>query len=364
MLSEKEEKIIKRYYILLKIAIPSLIMAFLIGFIWLVLVTVDGLFLHGDIKITLSLNVYIGFAIGYITLFVYGFLYPRFGMLGETWKGILRKCQIRQTDFGNYDKIAEAQATRALGNLTGSSGLQAAGAVDTVDAAIDIGSSMLKNVVNVANRAGVSLPNTRKYTLSLVIIPVLILVCVFIPQYIESYDNLEYEKRLVSESVCKLNDIFEENCVYVSMDDINERYQDYGYDITGYLYDFDTDDRTRVTVTVNEEGLISDVIYSLSVNIKVSNDENIDKISNDLLKLQDMVNGVDINATDESIIGVYGLPDEFVQAFAEQSYYEDFKETYIDGEGNSIYISYETDTIENFDEYTNPYVFYRVVAAK
>lgn len=76
MLTEREEKLIKRYCIYPKLAMTGVIMALALGVPYVLLEMIDDLAFHDDRAVFWGLYVYIGFVILYMVLFCWCALAP------------------------------------------------------------------------------------------------------------------------------------------------------------------------------------------------------------------------------------------------------------------------------------------------
>lgn len=90
------KSLIIKYYKLLKISIPCLIMAFLTGGIWLFLVMIDDIALENAKSSALympGLYIYLGLVIFNLFMFAYSTLRVRFGINGKNGKKSLANYQ-------------------------------------------------------------------------------------------------------------------------------------------------------------------------------------------------------------------------------------------------------------------------------
>ena len=113
MLTEREEKLIKRYCIYPKLAMTGVIMALALGVPYVLLEMIDDLAFHNDRAVFWGLYVYIGFVILYMVLFCWCALAPRFGMRREEWRELQRRADVRQSQTDYSGAVAGAMGMSA-----------------------------------------------------------------------------------------------------------------------------------------------------------------------------------------------------------------------------------------------------------
>ena len=117
MLTEREEKLIKRYCIYPKLAMTGVIMALALGVPYVLLEMIDDIAFHDDRAVFWGLYVYIGFVILYMVLFCWCALAPRFGMRREEWQELQRRADVRQSQTDYSGAVAGAMGMSAAGRL-------------------------------------------------------------------------------------------------------------------------------------------------------------------------------------------------------------------------------------------------------
>ena len=117
MLTEREEKLIKRYCIYPKLAMTGVIMALALGVPYILLEMIDDLAFHNDRAVFWGLYVYIGFVILYMVLFCWCALVPRFGMRREEWRELQRRADVRQSQTDYSGAVAGSLGMSAAGRL-------------------------------------------------------------------------------------------------------------------------------------------------------------------------------------------------------------------------------------------------------
>ncbi len=364
-LSEKEEKLVRKYNLLPQVAAASLIMDFVMCGVWLILVMVDDIVFDNRTFFSMGLYVFLAIVVFYLLIFLYSMFVTRFGMSARAWKELVQKLDVWQ-DNGDYTGlVAGAVGLGAAGRILGEygkgaakkigKGLEAAGAVGAIGITVGMNWEMLSNARRVASVCNIQIPKAKKYVIPLVLVPLALLVGLYIPEYADSMRVVKEEKQLAAETVYHLQEEFEKTCYYVSADDPFEEYQDYGYSVYGYLYDFD-EQRSYLSVRVGNDGLVTEVIYHVELDIQKSKQENMALLEKDLKRLYGLLSEADVRAASEDLLREYALPEDFMETLAAGSYYDEINIKEEGQDGSSIYFSYVTEPEEEYDEYSASYV--------
>lgn len=362
MISEQEKKQIRRYCLLPSIAAACLAVAILIGIPWIVLVMINDIVWEGGFY-GLGLYTYLGIAAVSLTAFVVCFLIPRIGMRKEKWMRIVEQANVMLSNNDYSAQLAASMGARAMGTLlrhTNRENASAMGdafnalaAVGTLATVTQMTNELRRNAKCIAAIYGVKVPKARNYVLAVILIPVLLLIGVYIPQFVSAKQNADAGIVQASKSVYALQDSFKTDCDHVSIDDPKEGYNGSGYDVTGYLYAYDEPYQSYIWVTVGNDGQICEVIYCIDVDVHASKEETLEKASLDLLKLNVMMNDSNVKAVSEQMLSEYTLPEMFVEQFADHSYYENLRVS-VD---ESYSVSYVTEPEEEYDESSEPYIY-------
>ncbi|MCD8248516.1 MAG: hypothetical protein LUC60_01430, partial [Lachnospiraceae bacterium] len=211
-----------------------------------------------------------------------------------------------------------------------------------------------RNAKQVAAACGLEIPKAKKYVLAIVLVPVFLLIAVYVPPVISANRAMNAQIAVASESVYALQSAFEDGCDSVMIDDPQERYNDDSYTVSGYLYsNASSDIEATAYVTVDNDGFIISVHYMVYIDIEADKVENLEMTGTDLRELNSMLNNSGVEAISDDLMDTCELPEEFVTRFQESSYYEEISVK----EGENIYVHYETDTEEDYDEHSNPYIY-------
>lgn len=372
MLTEHEEKLIQRYYIYPKIAITVVIMALALGVPFILLEMIDDLVFHDEEVIFWGLYVYLGFAALYLILFCYCTLRAKLGMRKEEWQELQRRLRVRQQQSDYSAAAAGAMAMGAAGRLMQKSqnktvrgagtAAQVAGAVGAVATAGAMSAEIAHNAQAMAEAYGVPLPRTKGLRTVLVLLPLVILIGTYIPQYSHAHTAMQQNTLLVSQRIEEITKALDPVCEYISADDPAERYQDYGYRVIGYLRGMNTDaPKCYVYISLDSTGVLESLSYDEEIIMSLSLEENLSRIEKDFETLHRVLQKADIPTQSPELLTTYQLSEEFREAFLAGTYYQSI-DCSENGESTRVYWSFETESEEEFDEYTHPRVYLYVRA--
>ena len=372
MLTEHEEKLIQRYYIYPKIAITVVIMALALGVPFILLEMIDDLVFHDEEVIFWGLYVYLGFAALYLILFCYCTLRAKLGMRKEEWQELQRRLKVRQQQSDYSAAAAGAMAMGAAGRLMQKSqnktvrgagtAAQVAGAVGAVATAGAMNAEIAHNAQAMAEAYGVPLPRTKGLRTVLVLLPLVILIGTYIPQYSHAHTAMQQNTLLVSQRIEEITKALDPVCEYISAYDPAERYQDYGYRVIGYLRGMNTDaPKCYVYISLDSTGVLESLSYDEEIIMSLSLEENLSRIEKDFETLHRVLQKADIPTQSPELLTTYQLSEEFREAFLAGTYYQSI-DCSENGESTRVYWSFETESEEEFDEYTHPRVYLYVRA--
>ena len=373
-LSEQEAKRIQRYCTYPKIAAAALIMAFVSCLLMLPLQMINDIAFHQ--KEFQAAGMYTAIALTAIELaiFCYCALAPRFGMQGKQWKELQNRLAVAQTNKDRSAEVAGVLAAQAAGRLLKDSdndvarnlggAAEIAGAVGAVATAADVLAETSSNAEAMANAYGVAIPSAKKQIIALVVVPIIVLLGVYIPQFAQGNSELQARKATAAEQLAIAQDALEPVCVRVAADDPYESYHDYGYRIIGYLRDNDLDTQAAyVYLSFDADGMLTDVDYTSQIDPKASLEDNLARAEQDIATLCAPLNGLDISVAAPDLLETCRLSDEFKQAFLAGSLYEEISLKTEDDPIRSYY-AFDTDPEEEFDEYTHPEISLMLSAKK
>lgn len=365
-LSEKEKKQILRYCVYPKIALLALVVSFVLCALIVPLEMVDDLVFHNDGFEPVGLNVGIALIALCVVVFCFCALRPKFGMRGKQWIDLQNRLSVRQTQSDRSAQVAGVLATQAAGRLLQNSdnkaaqalggAAQVAGAIGAVGAAADMLSESANNAEAMAKAYGVPIPNIKKKLVACAIVPVLVLIAVYVPQYAQGNQETQEKIALAAEQIDIAANALAPVCQRVSADDPYERYKDYGYHVRGYLREGDFSwDGAYVYLTFDEYGTMTEIYYCEGVDVTASLEENLNRAEQDFQALNAPLNGLGVSVADPELLAMCAIPTEFEEAFLQGSFYEDIR-VYDNDAPVRVACSFDTESEEEFDEYSRPQI--------
>lgn len=365
-LSEKEKKQIKRYCVYPKIALRALIMSFVLCVLIVPLEMIDDLVFHNDGFQPVGIDTGIALIALCVAVFCFCALRPKFGMRGKQWLDLQNRLSVRQTQSDRSAQVAGVLAAQAAGRMLQNSdskaaqalggAAQVAGAVGAVSTAAGMLSESADNAEAMAEAYGVPVPNIKKRLAAFAIVPVLILIAVYIPQYAQGNQETQDKIALAAEQIDLAVNALAPVCEYVSADDPYEKYKDYGYHLTGYLREGDFSwDGAYVYLTFDEYGAITEIHYCEGVDVAASLEENLNQAEQDFQALNAPLNGLDVSVVDPELLALCAIPVDFEEAFLQGSFYEDVR-VYDNDAPVRVACSFDTESEEEFDEYSRPQI--------
>lgn len=365
-LSEKEKKQILRYCVYPKIALLALVVSFVLCALIVPLEMVDDLVFHNDGFEPVGLNVGIALIALCVVVFCFCALRPKFGMRGKQWIDLQNRLSVRQTQSDRSAQVAGVLATQAAGRLLQNSdnkaaqalggAAQVAGAIGAVGTAADMLSESANNAEAMAKAYGVPIPNIKKKLVACAIVPVLVLIAVYVPQYAQGNQETQEKIALAAEQIDIAANALAPVCQRVSADDPYERYKDYGYHVRGYLREGDFSwDGAYVYLTFDEYGTMTEIYYCEGVDVTASLEENLNRAEQDFQALNAPLNGLGVSVADPELLAMCAIPTEFEEAFLQGSFYEDIR-VYDNDAPVRVACSFDTESEEEFDEYSRPQI--------
>ena len=271
MINDKEKKMIQRYCIYPKIAVVALIFSFVQCALIVPLEMIDDLVFQNKGFQPTGMFTALGFVIIYVVIFCFCALAPKFGMNGKKWKSLIGRLNVKQSETDYSKEVAAALASQAVGRFLKESdndtaknigsAMQVAGAVSTVSTSIDMLSEAGSNAENMAHAYRIPIPDIKKQLIAFAVIPILIVVGTYIPQYIKGKQAMDQRIAASAKQVEIVKKALEPVCVRVHADNPNESRSRSSYTVMGYLRDSGATD-CYVHVQVNNSGTNPGIIPS------------------------------------------------------------------------------------------------------
>ena len=373
-LTEQEKKRIQRYCTYPKIAATALVMSFVACLLMLPLQMINDIAFHQKEFQPAGIYAAIALTVIELAIFCYCALAPRFGMQGKQWKELQSRLAVAQNNKDRSAEVASVLAAQAAGRLLKNSdndlarnlggAAEVAGAVGAVATAADVLAETSSNAEAMANAYDVTIPSVKKQIIALAVAPAIVLLGVYIPQFVQGNNELQVRKAAAAEQLAIAQDALEPVCERVAADDPYESYHDYGYRIIGYLRDNDLGAQAAyVYLSFDADGMLTDVDYTSQIDPEASLADNLARAEQDIATLCAPLYGLDISVATPGLLTPCSLSDEFKQAFLAGSLYEEIS---IKTEDESIksYYTFDTEPKEEFDEYTHPEIRLMLSAKK
>ena len=352
MLNASDAKLVKRCYLLPKVAWYSLAALFPTGALAILLVMVDNIALGSS-----------GFGAAQSVI-----MFALMAAEGATCIG----CGIAvRRAFGNkrwrqleQDAIGQNTPTNANAAMVGGIGTAAAGRLvgmlndDDLDA-LGAGLEVAGGAAAVAHANGMALPNLGATRAAVIGLPLLVLTLAFVPRFIDS----AAQSSTSQEAAAHIMDVFDAAlapvCSYTMPDEPLEHRQDSGYRVSGNITDDEGDIIASVSIETDELGVVDGVVYNADVDVTLTPEENLAAAEDAFARFHAAIAGVDLESksielADTGLINAPVLPEEFSQAFLAGDYYTPL-DMDLDNTGTlRAWVMFDTDPKEEFDEYTSP----------
>lgn len=218
-LTEQEKKRIQRYCTYPKIAATALVMSFVACLLMLPLQMINDIAFHQKEFQPAGIYTAIALTVIELAIFCYCALAPRFGMQGKQWKELQSRLAVAQTNKDRSAEVAGVLATQAAGRLLKNSdndlarnlggAAEVAGAVGAVATAADVLAETSSNAEAMANAYGVTIPSVKKQIIALAVVPAIVLLGVYIPQFVQGNNALQVRKAAAAEQLAIAQDALE-----------------------------------------------------------------------------------------------------------------------------------------------------------
>lgn len=299
-------------------------------------------------------------------IFCFCALAPKFGMNGKKWKSLIGRLNVKQSETDYSKEVSAALASQAVGRFLKESdndtaknigsAMQVAGAVSTVSTSIDMLSEAGSNAENMAHAYRIPIPDIKKQLIAFAVIPILIVVGTYIPQYIKGKQAMDQRIAASAKQVEIVKKALEPVCVRVHADNPNESRSRSSYTVMGYLRDSGATD-CYVHVQVNNSGTIINISYVEGVDINKSLEENLMQTEKDFATLQKSFENLNVSVSNPEILSYQAIPQQFKDEFLNGTFYKSFR-FYDQDAPISLSCSFDTETEDQFDEYTRPKIHF------
>ena len=285
MLSTRDAKLVKRYYLLPKAAWYSLVSLFLTGGLAILLVMIDNIGLGSKGFGDLQLIAMAAFMIAEGAVCIACGVVARRGLGSAHWQELEREAIGGNANIGTNPAVAGGIGVAAAGRLVDtldnddldalSAGLEIAGAAMSAYGFFDTMRRMSRAAAAVARAHGMELPGLGRTRLLVIGLPLLLLTLSFAPRFIDSTAQSSASQEVSADTIQAFNAALEPVCSYTLADDPLEHRQDSGYRVSGNITDEDGDIVASVSVETDERGAVDSVVYNADVDIARTPEENL-----------------------------------------------------------------------------------------
>ncbi len=379
MLSVREAKLVKRYYLLPKAAWYSLTALFLTGGLTILLVMIDNIGLgskgFGNLQMAAMLVLMIAEGAACIACGVAA----RRGLGSAHWQELEREALGANADIETNPAVAGGIGVAAAERLAGaldnddldalSTGLEIAGAAMSAYGFFDTMRRMSRAAAAVAHAHGMELPGLGRTRLLIIGLPLLLLTLSFVPRFIDSAAHSSEAQEASARAIQAFNAALEPVCSYTLADDPLEHRQDSGYRASGNITDENGDIVASVSVETDECGTVDSVVYNADVDIARTPEENLAFAEESFARFYEAISSVDVEAEgiellDTGLANAPVLPEEFRQAFLTGDYYTAIDIDLDDTGTLRAWALFDTEPREEFDGYTSPRISVYLVARR
>lgn len=379
MLSARDAKLVKRYYLLPKAAWYSLVALLLTGGLAILLVMIDNIGLgskgFGGLQLIAMTALMIAEGAACIACGVTA----RRGLGSAHWQELEREAIGDNANIGTNPAVAGGIGVAAAGRLVDtldnddldalSTGLEITGAAMSAYGLFDTMRRMSRAAAAVARAHGMELPGLGRTRLLVIGLPLLLLTLSFAPRFIDSAAQSSEAQEASARAIQALNTALEPACSHTLADDPLEHRQDSGYRVSGNITDEDGDIAASISVETDELGAVDSVVYNADVDIARTPDENLAFAEECFARFYEAISSVDVEAEgiellDTGLVNAPVLPDQFRQAFLTGDYYTAI-DTDLDDTGTlRAWALFDTEPKEEFDEYTSPRISIHLMARR
>lgn len=368
MLSARDAKLVKRYYLLPKAAWYSLVALFLTGGLAILLVMIDNIGLGSKGFGDLQLIAMAAFMIAEGAVCIACGVVARRGLGSAHWQELEREAIGGNATIGTNPAVAGDIGVAAAGRLVDtldnddldalSTGLEIAGAAMSAYGFFDTMRRMSRAAAAVARAHGMELPGLGRTRLLVIGLPLLLLTLSFVPRFIDSAAQSSASQEASARTIQAFNAALEPVCSYTLADDPLAHHKDSGYRVSGNITDEDGDIVASVSVETDERGAVDSVVYNADVDIVRTLEENLAFVEECFARFYEAISSVNVEAEgiellDTGLVNAPVLPEKFRQAFLTGDYYTAIDTDLDDTSTLRAWALFDTEPEEEFDEYTN-----------
>ncbi len=371
MLSARDAKLVKRYYLLPRAAWYSLVALFLTGGLAILLVMIDNIGLGSKGFGDLQLIAMAALMIAEGALCIACGVAARRGLASTHWQELEREAIGGNADIGTNPAVAGGIGVAAAGRLVDTldnddldalgTGLEIAGGAMAAYGFFDTMRRMSRTAAAVAHTHDMELPGLGHTRLLVIGLPLLLLTLSFVPCFIDSATQSSASQAASARTIQAFNAALEPVCSYTLADDPLEHRQDSGYRVSGNITNEDGAIVANVSVETDGCGAVDSVVYNADIDITRTPEENLAFAEESFARFYEAISSVDVETEeiellDTGLVNTPTLPEEFRDAFLTGDYYTAIDMDLDDTGTLRAWTLFDTQPKEEFDEYTSPQI--------
>ena len=276
-MTEKEIRTIKKYYTRPVTAAAYLCTGLLSMFIWIFLDMIRSVVFHLSGSCMEVAYVAIAILLIYMVLFLFQGVSVIWGVRRKKWEVIQEKAHTYLSYTDRSAEVLAANTAIAAGRLMSRSDddrVKTAGDISTavggligLHAIVSILLEIRKSAKSIADALGMKLPSVKLRVAAIILVPLVLQLAVAAPYYVQAVRESREGAARAAVVIDELERVFQVSCDRAYADDPMEYYKDYGYRVTGYLEHEDNGTQSYLSATVNNDGVVEEITYSLDIDV-------------------------------------------------------------------------------------------------
>lgn len=343
MLTSKQQKLIRKYCLLPEFAHPTVWMGFLSAAIAVVLIMIDNVFLYNSTSAwIIGAEIFLPIVF-YLGVVIYAVFSVIFGIRSKKWKELVQEVAVRT----NFQPYTVEKFDEKINKYVPAGSMTYEESVETLS----------RHPSQVAERIHLELPSVKNLKRLILILPLVLQVVCFIPQFVHSYHAMEARTETAAAVLEQLDTTFSANGLKTSYDDPNEEYRSIGYEFRAYLPETEDYKSIYLSINVAEDGQIHNTWYFCDVNLNRTKEENLAMAAQSFEQLHALLMDSGVTFSTDAHTEVYALPDAFRTAFSEGSYTEEISLRNKDYDDTNVYYSYRAPSENPSVPYNTPEIY-------
>lgn len=341
-----ERLLVRWYYVMGPLARRGFTCILIVMGEFLLLSMLDDLVFHGPGLYLVGLFTMLAIVVAFTVAISYVILAANCNLNKRTWSSVAAKAQAARRENPSREKAPTPFTAR------------------------EDGSGFLQASWRIAEPLGISLPDHRRFPRRVLAVALVLLAAVYVPHFVGRAQTMRQEMETAAQTTRALEASFAGAGLDPFCIDPTREHDKVSYYVTGDVVDEAGEETgSSVRVDVNNDGQVIETGYHLAVDSALSQEENLARAERDLALLHDALAAADVPALVPGLVTAHELFPEFREAFLAGSPYEDiFLDHYDVGEkalvdGAEVECNFLTDPQDEWDEYSQAYLWIRVEPA-